>query len=64
MRTAIETYGRLDVLHNNVGIGAGDAPPHRLADDVFDRIIDVNLRALWRMLPRRDPADARSRAPV
>ncbi|MFW2334166.1 SDR family NAD(P)-dependent oxidoreductase [Ilumatobacter sp.] len=48
MRTAIETYGRLDVLHNNVGIGAGDAPPHRLADDVFDRIIDVNLRSLWR----------------
>jgi NAD(P)-dependent dehydrogenase (short-subunit alcohol dehydrogenase family) len=48
VRLAIETYGRLDVLHNNVGIGAGDAPPHRLTDDVFDRIIDVNLRALWR----------------
>ena len=46
--TAIAAFGRIDVLHNNVGIGAGDAPPHRLTDDVFDRIIDVNLRALWR----------------
>ncbi|MDW3213478.1 MAG: SDR family NAD(P)-dependent oxidoreductase [Ilumatobacteraceae bacterium] len=48
VRTALDAYGRIDVLHNNVGIGAGDAPPHRLTDEVFDRIIDVNLRALWR----------------
>lgn len=48
IRSTLDTYGRIDVLHNNVGIGAGDAPPHRLTDDVFDRIIDVNLRALWR----------------
>jgi NAD(P)-dependent dehydrogenase (short-subunit alcohol dehydrogenase family) len=46
--TAVRTFGRLDVLHNNVGIGAGDAPPHRLTDEVFDRIMDVNLRALFR----------------
>jgi NAD(P)-dependent dehydrogenase (short-subunit alcohol dehydrogenase family) len=49
IRATLEAYGRLDVLHNNVGIGAGDAPPHRLTDDVFDRIMDVNLRAMWRM---------------
>jgi NAD(P)-dependent dehydrogenase (short-subunit alcohol dehydrogenase family) len=46
--TALDAFGRVDVLHNNVGIGAGDAPPHRLTDEVFDRIIDVNLRAMWR----------------
>jgi len=46
---AIEAYGRIDILHNNVGIGAGDAPPHQLTDEVFDRIMDVNLRALWRI---------------
>ncbi|NLV56488.1 MAG: SDR family oxidoreductase [Acidimicrobiales bacterium] len=45
---AIAAYGRVDVLHNNVGIGLGDAPPHRLTDDAYDRIMDVNLRALWR----------------
>jgi NAD(P)-dependent dehydrogenase (short-subunit alcohol dehydrogenase family) len=45
---AIEAFGRIDVLHNNVGIGLGDGPPHRLDDDAYDRIMDVNLRALWR----------------
>ena len=45
---AIDAYGRIDVLHNNVGIGTGDAPPHRLTDEAFDLIMDVNLRALWR----------------
>lgn len=46
--TAVANFGGIDILHNNVGIGAGDAPPHKLTDEVFDRIIDVNLRALWR----------------
>jgi NAD(P)-dependent dehydrogenase (short-subunit alcohol dehydrogenase family) len=45
---ALEAFGRIDILHNNVGTGAGDAPPHRLTDDAYDRIMDVNLRALWR----------------
>jgi NAD(P)-dependent dehydrogenase (short-subunit alcohol dehydrogenase family) len=45
---AVEAHGGFDVLHNNVGIGAGDAPPHRLGDEAYDRIMDVNLRALWR----------------
>lgn len=48
IEAAVSTFGRIDVLHNNVGIGAGDAPPHLLQDEVFDRIIDVNLRAMWR----------------
>jgi len=45
---AVEAFGGIDVLHNNVGIGAGDGPPHHLADDAYDRIMDVNLRAMWR----------------
>lgn len=49
VRIALDVFGRLDVLHNNVGIGAGDAPPHRLSDEAFDRIMEVNLRALWRI---------------
>jgi NAD(P)-dependent dehydrogenase (short-subunit alcohol dehydrogenase family) len=44
----LAAFGRIDILHNNVGIGAGDGPPHHLADDDFDRIMDVNLRAMWR----------------
>jgi NAD(P)-dependent dehydrogenase (short-subunit alcohol dehydrogenase family) len=48
VRAATDAYGRIDVLHNNVGIGAGDGPPHHLEDDAYDRIMDVNLRAMWR----------------
>jgi NAD(P)-dependent dehydrogenase (short-subunit alcohol dehydrogenase family) len=48
IRAALEAFDRIDILHNNVGIGAGDGPPHHLHDDVFDRIMAVNLRAMWR----------------
>jgi NAD(P)-dependent dehydrogenase (short-subunit alcohol dehydrogenase family) len=40
----VEAFGRIDFLHNNVGIGAGDASLLKLEEDVFDRIIKVNLK--------------------
>src|SRR5688500_2848488 len=39
--------GRIDVLHNNVGIGIGDGSPTSLAEEAWDRIVDVNLKAMW-----------------
>lgn len=48
VEAALHAFGGIDILHNNVGIGAGDGPPHHLTDDVYDRIMDVNLRAMWR----------------
>jgi len=45
---AIDAFGGFEILHNNVGIAAGDGPPHHLADDAFDLIMSVNLRAMWR----------------
>ena len=44
---AVATLGRIDILHNNVGIGIGDATPTRLSEDAWDRIHDVNLKAMW-----------------
>jgi NAD(P)-dependent dehydrogenase (short-subunit alcohol dehydrogenase family) len=45
---ALERYGGLDVLHNNVGIGSGDAPATRVDEESWQRILDVNLTAMWR----------------
>lgn len=39
-------YGRIDVLHNNVGIGAGDPGPAHVVEDVWDRILGVNLKSV------------------
>ena len=43
---ARERWGRIDVLHNNVGvsIAGGDAPPTEITEEAFDRICAINLR--------------------
>lgn len=43
----VDRFGRIDVLHNNVGIGTGDAGVIRLELDVWRRIFDVNLTAMF-----------------
>lgn len=45
---ALAAFGALHVLHNNVGIGGGDGPATRVDEDSWDRIFDVNLKAMWR----------------
>ncbi|TAK72490.1 MAG: glucose 1-dehydrogenase [Dehalococcoidia bacterium] len=39
----VERYGRIDILHNNIGIGAGDASVQHMDVDAFERIFRVNL---------------------
>jgi NAD(P)-dependent dehydrogenase (short-subunit alcohol dehydrogenase family) len=45
----VERFGRIDVLHNNVGIGTGDAGATHLELDAWKRIIDVNLTGTFLM---------------
>ena len=42
----VANFGRVDVLHNNVGISVagGDAGPLEITEEAFDRIMSVNLR--------------------
>jgi NAD(P)-dependent dehydrogenase (short-subunit alcohol dehydrogenase family) len=47
VRAAVETYGRVDVLHNNVGIGGGDDEILSLTEDSWDRIMSVNLKGMF-----------------
>jgi len=43
----VKEYGRIDLLHNNVGIGGGDAGPTHLEEENWDRILDVNLKGCF-----------------
>ncbi len=45
----IEDLGRIDVLHNNVGIGTGDATPGRISEEVWDSIFDTNVKGIMFM---------------
>lgn len=42
----VERFGRIDVLHNNVGIGGGDAGPAHIDLEGWDRILGVNLASV------------------
>ncbi len=43
---ARERWGRVDILHNNVGvsIAGGDASPLEITEEAFDRVCAINLR--------------------
>jgi NAD(P)-dependent dehydrogenase (short-subunit alcohol dehydrogenase family) len=46
MHAAVERWGRIDILHNNVGVsvGGGDKPIEELTEEAFDRVSAINLR--------------------
>jgi NAD(P)-dependent dehydrogenase (short-subunit alcohol dehydrogenase family) len=48
IQACVARYGRLDILHNNVGISVegGDAPITEIETEAFDRIVAVNLRSV------------------
>jgi NAD(P)-dependent dehydrogenase (short-subunit alcohol dehydrogenase family) len=43
---AIKRWGRVDILHNNVGVSlaGGDASPLEITEEAFDRVSAINLR--------------------
>src|SRR5262249_51409702 len=58
---AQSALGGLDILVNNVGIGlvAGggfDGPAHICGEEVFDRILTVNLKGMWLTIRAAVPA--------
>lgn len=42
-------FNRIEILVNNVGIGGGDGPAHKVEEAAFDRIVNVNLKGMWLM---------------
>jgi NAD(P)-dependent dehydrogenase (short-subunit alcohol dehydrogenase family) len=42
----VETYGQIDVLHNNVGIGEAGGPVE-LREEDWDRVFETNLKSMF-----------------
>ncbi len=62
----VDTYGRLDLLFNNAGIGAPSVPLEELAFDDWQRVVDINLtgvflctREAFRIMKDQDPRGGR-----
>lgn len=47
VRAALEAYGRVDILHNNVGIGGADDEILSLKEESWDKIMSVNLKGMF-----------------
>ncbi|MEM7016499.1 MAG: SDR family NAD(P)-dependent oxidoreductase [Pseudomonadota bacterium] len=45
--TCIARYGRIDILQNVVGIGAGDSGPTSLSEETWNRLMDINLKGTF-----------------
>jgi len=64
--TAVDRFGRVDLLFNNAGIAAPAVPVDELDVDAWRRLIDVNLtgsflcaRAAFRQMRNQDPQGGR-----
>ncbi|MEU3501477.1 glucose 1-dehydrogenase [Streptomyces hundungensis] len=53
---AVESFGRLDGAFNNAGWASAGADLHEVDDEVYDRIMDVNVRGVWNCLRHQIPA--------
>jgi len=42
----LETYGRLDAIHNNAGIAVPAAPLHETTDDEWNALFSINLTSV------------------
>jgi NAD(P)-dependent dehydrogenase (short-subunit alcohol dehydrogenase family) len=43
----LAAFGRIDVLQNNIGTGAGDSSLSRVSEESWDRIFSVNLKSVF-----------------
>lgn len=46
VEACVQTFGRVDILHNNVGI-AKPGGPIEIDEEIWDYVIDVNLKSMF-----------------
>jgi 3-oxoacyl-[acyl-carrier protein] reductase len=54
VKTAIDAWGKLDIVVNNAGYTI-DAPVHKMSDDAFQRMLDIHTIAPFRVLRAAAP---------
>jgi 3-oxoacyl-[acyl-carrier protein] reductase len=54
VRTAIDAWGRIDIVVNNAGYTL-DAPIHKLSDDWFQRMLDIHVVVPFRVIRAAAP---------
>ncbi len=47
IKEAVTRYGRLNIMYNNAGIEGQMKDTANYPEDIFDRIISVNLKGVW-----------------
>ncbi len=52
----LDTYGRIDIAHNNAGIEGSNQPVTELDEAEWQQVIDVNLTGVWLGLKYEIPA--------
>ena len=52
MAAALAKFGAIDILFNNAGV-SGRAFVEEMTDEQWDRVNAVNVRAVFRLRPRR-----------
>ena len=54
-------FGRTDILVNNAGVGSFGAPLHEMAPDVWDNMLNTNLRGVYYCIRGFAPAMIRAK---
>jgi 3-oxoacyl-[acyl-carrier protein] reductase len=62
VKTAVDAFGRIDIIVNNAGYTL-DAPVHKMSDDWFQRMLDIHVTVPFRVVRAaaphlREPAKA------
>src|SRR5215203_1935853 len=55
LETTIATFGRLDAAFNNAGVEQEKAATAELAEEVWDRVVDTNLRGVFLCMKHQIP---------
>ena len=47
VKLALDAYGSIDCFYNNAGIEGSVAPTHQYDEDMFDRVMAVNVKGVF-----------------